>query len=205
MTLIEVMACVTIVVVLALILLDVLATTKKKSSRIGCRQFLQEDALGIKIWEGDNGDHFPQELSITNGGARELLASGNVAAYFQIMSNELSTVAILTCPVDEKRIRAKSWGDLSNTNINYFVNLSASNSAPQTVLFGDDNLSIDGVPVKSGVQNLWTNQSLSWTTKRHHFAGNVAFADGSVSQLSNLGLTSALAASGVATNVVVIP
>jgi len=128
------------------------------------------------------------------------------------MSNELSTPKILTCRSDDERVSANSWPDLNNTNISYFVNPSPSDVYPQMVLSGDDNFAIDGVPVNSGVLNLWTNRSISWTAKRHHFAGNLALADGSVSQVSLSGLASALGQitnlvgqTDVPTNVVVIP
>ena len=152
------------------------------------------------------------KISITNGGADELLAAGNVAAYFQIMSNELSAPKFLTCPSDDERVPAKSWAGLNNKNISYFVAPSSSDAYPQMPLSGDDNFAIDGVPVKPGVLNLWTNHSISWTAKRHYYGGNVALADGSVAQLSVNGVANALGQitnlvgqTDTPTNVVVIP
>ena len=72
-------------------------------------------------------------------------------------------------------------------------------------MFGDDNFMVEGIPIKSGVMNLWTNQSVAWTDKRHRLAGDMALFDGSVDQASNRGLIGLLATPGVATNVVVIP
>jgi prepilin-type N-terminal cleavage/methylation domain-containing protein len=205
LTLPEVVVVVAILVVLAAMFLPALAAAKKKSSRVNCINNLKEDALAVQIWEGDHNNHWPQSLSVTNAGAAELLAAGNVTAYFQVMSNELSTPKILTCPSDDERVSANSWGGLNNTNISYFVPLNPNDAYPQSILFGDDNFAIDGLPVKSGVLNLWTNRSISWTAKRHHFVGNVALADGSVEQLSINGLTNALGQPDVTTNWVVIP
>jgi prepilin-type N-terminal cleavage/methylation domain-containing protein len=206
LTLPEVIVVIAILVVLAaILLLPGLAASNRKAARISCVNNLKEDGLAMKIWEGDHNDHYAQQISITNGGAEELLASGNVAGYFQIMSNELSTPKILTCRSDDERVPANSWPDLNNTNISYFVSPSASDSYPQMVLLGDDNFAIDGVPLKPGRLNLWTNRSVAWTARRHHFAGNVALADGSVRQMSNASLTNFVAEPGAATNMVVIP
>jgi prepilin-type N-terminal cleavage/methylation domain-containing protein len=134
LTLPEVIVVIAILVVLAAMLLPVLATANKRSARVSCVLNLKEDALAMNIWEGDHNDHYAQQLSITNGGAEELLADGNVAAYFQVMSNELTTPKILTCPIDDQRVPANSWVALNNTNLSYFVNPSASDSYPQMVL-----------------------------------------------------------------------
>jgi hypothetical protein len=72
-------------------------------------------------------------------------------------------------------------------------------------MFGDDNLMVDGTPIKSGVMNLWTNRSIAWTNQRHRLAGDVALFDGSVALASNAGLTNLVAEPGTATNMVVIP
>ena len=206
LTLVELIVVIAILAVLAIIILPNRGHDfKKRMSRINCINNLKEIGVSVKIWESEHNDHSPQELSITNGGARERLVAGNVVAYFQIMSNELSTPKILNCLADEARISATSFTNLNNSNISYFVGLDANDSYPQMIMFGDDNLAVEGVPVKTGVMNPWTNHSVSWTDKRHGHAGNVVLADGSVAQLSRLGLTDALAQPGNATNLIVIP
>jgi prepilin-type N-terminal cleavage/methylation domain-containing protein len=205
LTLPEVIFVVAILGVLAVILLPGFAAANRKAASINCVNNLKECGLASKIWEGNHNDRYPGETSITNGGATELLAAGNVAACFQVISNELSTPKILTCPSDDERVGANSWGGLNNSNISYFVGSSASDSCPQLPLLGDDNFATDGVPVKSGVLNLSTNRSILWTAKRHHFGGNIGLADGSVEQVSSDGLTNALGQVGGATSWVVIP
>jgi prepilin-type processing-associated H-X9-DG protein len=181
------------------------SSERRKAQRISCVNNLKQDQLALKIWGEGHNDHWPQSLSITNGGARELLEAGNLAQYFEVMSNELSTPKIFTCSADDENSPALDFSKLTNTNISYLVGLDAAESDPRTVVFADDNFSIVDISVKSGLINLWTNRSIAWTAKRHHFAGNVAFADGSVRQMSNAGLTNLWVAPGAETNWVVIP
>jgi prepilin-type processing-associated H-X9-DG protein len=150
---------------------------------------------------------------VTNGGAIELIATGNVAACFQVMSNELSTPKILLCPEDTKHIAATNFSTgFSGANISYFVNSDAAEIYPQMILDGDDNLLVDGKRAQSGILNLWTNSSVAWTKDRHHGAGNIGMADGSAQQETSEGfqqanreaLNSALAP-GSATNRLLIP
>jgi prepilin-type processing-associated H-X9-DG protein len=76
---------------------------------------------------------------------------------------------------------------LTSSNLSYFINPNAPETYPQELLFGDDNLEIRGVRVKSGILAI-SNQPIAWSPDRHGFCGNVAFADGSAAALSNLQL-----------------
>jgi len=154
-------------------------------------------------------------VSVTNDGAMELVAMGNVAAVFQAMSNELNTPKILFCPADKVRHQAVifSAGQPSHTNISYFVNLDAVDTNPNMFLSGDDNLliggqrhnSLSGTPAASGVLSLTTNSLIAWSEARHGKQGNIGLADGSVQGFSDHGLRRALVESAVATNRLAIP
>ena len=68
------------------------------------------------------------------------------------MSNELATPKVLFCPADAGHHWATNFTtDFGNTNISYFVGLDAKDDCPMSILVGDDNFEIGGVPVKSGV------------------------------------------------------
>ncbi len=60
----------------------------------------------------------------------ERAATGNVAAVFPVMSNELNTPKILFCPEDKIRTQATMFTATQpgNSNISYFVNLDAVDS-----------------------------------------------------------------------------
>jgi competence protein ComGC len=213
LTKIEVVVIVAVLVVLAALLLPALAAAKRKSSRIGCTGNLKQIGLAFRLWEGDNGDKYPMAVSVTNGGAMELAATGNVAACFQVMSNELSTPKILLCPEDTRRTYATNFSTgFSDTNISYFLSPDAVETYPQMILDGDDNLLVNGKPVQPGILTLWTNQTIAWTKDRHHGVGNIGLADGSVMRVTGEGfqranreaINSALAP-GSATNRWLIP
>jgi len=201
LTLLEVLVVIVILALVAAILLPALAASKRKSSRIGCVQMLKEMGLAYRIWGGDNGDKYPMGISVTNGGAMELIATGNVMVCFQVMSNELSTPRTLHCPEDSEHFAANSFTELASSNISYFINIDAAEAYPQMLLSGDDNFEIAGAPVKSGLLELSTNTPVSWSAARHKFIGNLGIADGSVQQVTESGLRSAL----VITNRLAIP
>jgi prepilin-type processing-associated H-X9-DG protein len=203
LTKIDVLAIIAVLAVAAALLLPALAAAKRKSSRIGCMGNLKQVGIAFRLWEGDNNDKYPMAVSVTNGGAMELIATENVAACFQVMSNELSTPKILLCPEDTKRIAATNFSTgFSGANISYFINADAVETYPQMILDGDDNLLVDGKPVQPGILNLRPGTTIGWTKDRHHGVGNIGMADGSVQQTTSRSLNSAFGSctNGVPTN-----
>ena|SRR5271154_4282785 len=205
----ELVVVIGVVVLLAVILLPELATAKHKS-RIGCANYLKELDLAFKIWANDNNDRYPMEISVTNGGAMEFAEKGIAYPIFQVMSNEINTPKVLVCPQDKRHIAGTNFTtDFDNSKISYFIGLDANESDPQSILLGDDNLTVNEKPVSSGLLNLTTNSLVEWTAERHHFAGNIALADGSVQQETVSGLSNAIlnsiSATGAATNRLIIP
>lgn len=85
--------------------------------------------------------------------------------------------------------------------------MEATESYPQMLFSGDDNLTVNGRnhPVKSGILEITTNTEIGWMETRHIKVGNISFADGSVAEVSASGLQSALQNTGVATNRLAIP
>jgi len=190
----------------AALLLPALAASKRKSSRIGCVDNLKQISLSFKMWAGDNGDKYPTHFAATNDAMMRLIGSGNAHVLWQTMTNELSTPKILFCPVDKQRTEVVSFDqNFSDANISYFFGLDADESYPQMILVGDDNLAVNGVRVRPGILNLWTNASVGWTKERHNGAGNIALADGSAAQTTTLTFQNALMNTGFATNRLVIP
>jgi len=203
LTLTEVLVVIFVIAFAVALLLPALAAAKRKHARIGCVSNLKQIGIAYRLWEGDNNDKYPMAVSVTNGGAMELVATGNVAACFRVMSNELSTPKLLICPADTNHIAATNFATgFSGANISYFVNPDAAETYPQMILDGDDNLLVDGKRVQSGILNLWTNTTIAWTKDRHHGVGNIGMADGSAQQVTSEDLNSAVVSStsGVLTN-----
>jgi prepilin-type processing-associated H-X9-DG protein len=206
LTRVEVIVVIATLAVLFVLLLPALVTHGHNGrQKIRCINDLKQVGIAYRLWEGDNNNKYPMAVSVTNGGAMELIATGNVAVCFQVMSNEVNTPKILLCPEDTRRVLATNWSTLNNSNISYFVGLDAAETKPQMFLSGDDNFAIGGVPVKSGLLQLLTNTPVAWTKTRHKLYGNIGLADGSVQQLTTDGLRQAFQQTGVATNRLVIP
>lgn len=221
MTLLELFAILLCLFILAVTIIPGLHALKLRARRINCVENLKQDGLAARIWEGDNNNFYPMQVSVTNGGGMELIATNFVAGLFRVMSNELSTSIILRCPADTQVIEpTNNWQgfgpDFSNKNISYFVGMDTTNhNLPNRLLFGDDNFEINGTPVPSGVAQISKNAPLEWDSSRHHFLelpfrhpyiGNLGFADGSVQEInSTLELRQALIQTGLATNRLAIP
>ncbi len=220
LTFIEVLVVIAGLAILAVLLLPVLAASKHVPQSINCVSNIKQISLAAHIWEGDNNNLYPMQVSVTNGGAMELIITNNIAGLFQVMSNELSTTKILICPQDTKVIKpTNGFGEgFCNKNTSYFVGVDANEHYPRRLMFGDDNFIINGAPVKSGLLQLSTNTPIAWGPGRHgddssffhkalpeHFWGNLGFADGNVSAFSSSGLQQALQQTGLATNRLAIP
>jgi len=149
-----------------------------------CVNNLKQVGLANRLWEGDNNDKYPMQVSMTNGGSMESVAVGNVVTTFQVMSNELSTPKLVLCPQDLNRDYATNFtADFNNSRISYFVAVDADKNSPQTLLSGDANFAIGGVPIKSGLLKFYSNAPIAWSAARHKYSGNILLADGSVQSL----------------------
>lgn len=207
MTLMEVLVILAVIAALAFLFLPWSESpARPRAPRINCINNLKQDALAFKLWANDYDGKYPMEVSVTNKGAMGLAEAGNVAAVFEVMSNELTTPKILFCPADKShRVALNFANGFGNQNISYFVGLDASEEKPNSILSGDDNFQIDDAPVKAGVLQFPTNAPVTWTKERHVNCGNIGLADGSVQQATQLGLSAAIINSGSATNRWAIP
>jgi hypothetical protein len=190
-----------IVTVIAAAVAVISAVTRPKALRDECRNNLKNIGLAFRISSTDCGDRFPFEQSTNNGGTLELAA---VWQHFQVLSNELSTPRILVCP--ETKIRpSKSWRDFRDSNITYFVGLTAAETLPQSFLGGDTGFLISGQPPATNPVSLTTNTPISFPQSVHRSIGIILMGDGSVMQLSPPRLNEQLRVSGVDTNVLLLP
>lgn len=205
MTLMEVAVVVIVLFVLVAMILPNLARSHR-APRIECASNLKQIGLAYRLWKEDNGGKYPMGVSVTNGGTMELANGRNVWINFFVMSNQLTASRVLHCPSDtDGFIATNSWVRLNNQNVSYFVGLDATPDNPQAILSGDDNFEIGGVPVKSGLLKVSTNELITWSTARHKFNGNILLTDGSVQMVNNSGLTNLVRQTGLATNRLAIP
>ena len=190
-TMIDVIAILCILALLAALLLPSLTTARRKAQRISCNGNLKDINLSYLVWAGDHGNQFPFELSVTNGGTMEV--ADQAWRTYQVMSNVLSTPKVLLCPADQTRQWATDFTtDFPSNHISYFVGLDGDNTHPEGILSGDDNLAVGGIRVRSGRFTVNPNAPPSWTADRHVNYHNIGLADGSVRQASDIGLANAI-------------
>jgi hypothetical protein len=200
-----------VVAIVALTLLISLAIPpiNQRVKLIRCRNNFREFSAASRQWLTDNNDKMPWHVSITNGGAMEAVATGNVALVFEVMSNELNYPIYPSrafCPADKRRVMATTFTNgFSNSNVSYFVTMDATESDPNMLALGDDHLAIDSAPVKPGILTLWTNSSVAWTAERHKKKGNVGLMDGSAWSCNDTQLLGLVRAASVPTNRLVFP
>lgn len=194
---VEIVVVLAAIALLCVVLLPSLNRAKQRAQRISCTSRLKQIGLGFRLWASENGEKYPQQLTVSSNGVMELVATGNVASVFLVMSNELSTPYILWCPSDRRNRKASTFTNgLANSNVNYFVGLDADEKQRQMFLAGDDNLLINGQPATSSVLALATNTPVAWSTTRHNQQGNVGLADGSVQSFSTTALRTAIQNTG---------
>jgi prepilin-type processing-associated H-X9-DG protein len=211
--------------ILALVCLLIIATIilplgrSRKPRTINCANNLKQIALSYLTWGLDHNDKYPMEVSVTNGGAMELVNTGTVFAVFTVMSNELSTPKILLCPQekDSKRVMATTFQSTrpqqhrtfvpftGDHNVSYLVGVDANQTNAQMILSGDRNLAVTGAPVTHGLLKVAPNAALTWFKSPHGNVGNIVFADGSVRQLSSAAMVNLFKSPSVAANRLAIP
>lgn len=173
--------------ILAAVILPALAKPKCcGSSRINCVNNLKNVGLALRIFATDNEGQYPWQLTITNGGTKELPNDlTSLVAHFRTLSNELSTPKILTCRQDQQRQIATNFATLSAGNLSYFLGLDASEEVPQSILGGDRNLTLNGGEVSPGPVTLRPGGTNGFSASLHKNAGNLLFGDGSVQQVTS--------------------
>jgi competence protein ComGC len=220
LTLVEVLVVIIVFFVLA-ILFAPCRPVRAKAQSVACMSNLKQVQLSFRLWAQDNNDRFPMEVSTNNGGAMEPAVQGNLVPLFEVMSQELNTPKILSCPADMNCEQAVGFsGGLRATNISYLVNLDATVSNWGTLLMGDRNL-VNDTPGRHGIFCVSSNQHASWTPDIHDprrtillgavklensRAGNITLTDGrNIQRADNSALNQALRSSRLATNRLILP
>ena len=135
-TLIELLVVIAIIMVLCSFLLSAISGAKERARRIVCVNNLKQIGAAFFLFANDYG-YYPWRVSVKNGGSR---SQTNVYATFKVLEKELSAPRILKCPSDELRYPAKSFNQLNNSNISYFIGVDTKENKISMMLAGDRNL-----------------------------------------------------------------
>ena len=171
---------------------------------IRCVNNLKQVGLSFRLWAGDNGEKYPMRVPVAKGGTLELVNEGKAAPHFVVLSNELGTPKLLACQVDANREAATNFASLQDANVSYFINLSATEENPQMWLAGDRNMVIGKATVQ-GLVDVKPDTQADWSEAMHNRRGAMAFADGSVQQLTSRKLLDSLRAQTNITSRLVFP
>lgn len=150
--------------------------------------------------------------------------------HYSAMSNELADLKLIRCNSDSE---ASSGGKIKNFTdfyatpndinskfyLSYFIGVDASETYPQTLLFGDRNVVAPTVPQSTNMSTSFllmlgsgTNNAVyvagkrpRWGDNIHQNNGNVVLGDGSVQQYTEAKLSDQLRQTDNALNRIVIP
>ena len=193
-TLLELLCVILIIALLAALLLPVYNQARARAQVIGCVEHLHQVGIGFHSFAHDHNGLFPMAVPAAAGGALEFVQRGYLVggdfyfAYrqFQALSNELVRPGLLVCPADTRQ-PAANFSLLQNSNVSYFVAVTAQYSQPASVLAGDANLTSRQTGQGTFVR-LGRNAPLRWTRDLHQFKGNLLYADGRVVERKTPGL-----------------
>jgi prepilin-type processing-associated H-X9-DG protein len=147
--------------------------------RGNCITRLRGLGVALSDYAHDNREKFPWQVSTNEGGSWEyasLLFS--VYRHYLAASNYTSAPSLLVCPQDERN-PALSWTSMRDSDLSYFVNLSAPPRGKGSALAGDRYLTTNSTMLH-GFLDVRTRTKVRWTAKFHDGTGNLLFSDGSV-------------------------
>ena len=182
-TALEAIFVIGLILFLAACIVPALGLAKTRAKRINCLSILKSTGLAARMWSNDHGQKYPWQVSVATNGTLELVHGLNVSPHFRSLSNELNTPKILACSSDVQRIKAALWSEFDDKHLSYFVGLDSNETRPQSILFGDRNIT-GGVRITNTIYRFTSNSVASFTKDLHNNCGNIALGDGSAEQVS---------------------
>jgi hypothetical protein len=179
---------------LGLLLLPALHQTKSKSHRIHCVNNLKQLGLSFRIQARNTVAHPLLPPQTPDAALTAFLSPSNL----------ISDTRLLHCPADTRSTAAPT-STLTRSNLSYFINPNADERFPQTLLYGDRNLTSNNIPVPPGLIPITAQPKWSWGRDMHNQIGNIALADGSVQTITSSRLQLILLPTPGRTNWLAVP
>jgi len=184
-TKVEVAVCLGVLALIGALWGPRIAHWGRNLTQVSCVGQLQNIGLGMRTWATDHNGKFPMQVSTNEGGVRELTGEAALIRSFAAISNEISTPLILICRDDRQHRAARTFTELNaRKHLSYFINFEVSESEPNALLAGDNNLESTETAT-NGVLRLKATSRFWWTPERHGKRSFIAGGDGSVRSLPN--------------------
>ena len=206
-TLIELLVVIAIIAILAGLLLPSLSKAKSRAKRTQCVSNLREVGVAMRLWADEHEGRYPWRVDQTEGGGLPNFTDNAKAhVQFGLASNELATPRILLCPSDLGRRLANTFAFFSTTNVSYDLGDDANETKPNNILSSDRSMSgfeFSGLHDNTACYTINSptgGMNAKWDPSLCHGpgAGNLGLGDGSVQQLTDSGLLSAVRSIGTA-------
>src|SRR5687767_5715258 len=121
---VELLVLIAILAALVVVIVPTIYRAKPRAKRITCINNVKQIGLGYRLFTVDHNWNFPMAVSTLEGGSLEFVETFDTYRHFLPLSKHLGNTRILTCPADV-RSPARTFEELSNTNVSYFVALNA--------------------------------------------------------------------------------
>jgi type II secretory pathway pseudopilin PulG len=206
-TTIELLFVVTGIALLLLTAAPLFGNSKVRSDRLVCGNNLRQIGVAFQTWADSHEDKIPWLVSPASGGTSVPNTSlmDNAWYHYLPVSNSLASPKLLACPSDSARIATKwdfdsAGGFLNpayrNNSLSYLVGCHSQIRLPQSILAGDRNILPDSIApagcsvgFRFAIMLIAPNSHATWnSTVMHGPTGNILSTDGSVAELSSLGL-----------------